>query len=283
MLLSEAFIKYDINVLYSEGFKPKTRRNYRSSLNSFLSVWGDVPVNDIDFDKIDSWKVSMSRRGKLASSIGPNLSHLKSVLCYVNKSGIRTIDPRDIERPPIKRNSPTWLTIGEIGSILAVIERPRDKAIFAMLFDSGARVSELLSLNRDSIHDGQAMIEGKGDKPGILRFGMSLKYLDEYLKTRNDALRPLFVSGQYRRITVSRIEQLAHEYADKANIDKNVTPHVYRHSFASDLKLNGADIFDIQQQLRHTNIQSTMIYTHVHNKKVDADYKQFHSSVPMLV
>jgi site-specific recombinase XerD len=155
------------------------------------------------------------------------------------------------------------------------------------LFSSGARISELLQLDRDSIvlnefGEGEAQIEGKGNKPGVLTFDSNaLKILNDYTETRNDPIRPLFISGQRRRITVSRVEQLCHEYADMAGIDKNVTPHVWRHTFASDLKLNGADIYDISKQLRHSNIATTMIYTHISDQKKANDYRKYHTSTPI--
>lgn len=282
MNIHEAFAAYDIDRLYASGKSAKTRRNYRSTLNSFIKVVGDeLPVQFIAYEHILQWKVQMEHDGFQSSSMATNLSALRNVLRYLRERRIDVLDYKDIVRPKVKAKAPTWLTMREISQFLETIDSLRDKALFACLFDSAARISELLSLNRGSIVSGEAEILGKGDKPGRLFFDSSLPILQQYLDTRTDKLRPLFISGQRRRITVSRVEQLAHEYADMAGLDKNVTPHVFRHSRASDYKLNGADIFDIQKQLRHSSISTTQIYTHIGQDKVKEDHKRFGSTLPL--
>lgn len=190
------------------------------------------------------------------------------------------MDPVFIDLPKIPKSHPPYLLAGEVQNIIAVIDSPRDRAIFACLFDSGARIGELLSIDRSDMLGNTAPIIGKGGKPGMLRFGpWAMGYLSAYLSKRKDSLSPLFVSGHYRRITVSRCEQLLHIYSDKANIKKNVTPHVLRHSFATDLKLNGADIHDIKEQLRHSRISSTEIYVHIEDAERARKHAQFHTDL----
>lgn len=281
MLVSEAFIKYEVTKLMSGP--EKTRKNYRCALNSFIKACGDIPVELVGYHTIEQWKTYGEYMGSANSYMASNVSRLKQVFKFLKRCGCKVIDCDAIERPVVKQNSnPVWLEPYEVAAILSVIASPRDKAIFALLFSSGARISELLSLNRDSIQDGRAKIIGKGDKPGIIRFDPNaLAILYQYLSTRNDECTPLFISGQMSRITVSRVEQLAHEYADKAGITKNFTPHVARHTFASGLKLNGADIFDIKEQLRHDRISSTQIYVHIGESQRDKDYARYHTPIPV--
>lgn len=285
MLLSEAYNQFCLQEIILAHRSDKTRRNYMSALSSFLrSMKGyDPPVGLISVPLILQWRIDMERRGVQPGSIKSNLSTLRKVFKYLRTEGFEVIPHSDIELPSVKRKNHTWITSDEVKKILNVIESPRDKAIFAALYGTGARISELLNLDRDSIIDGCAEIIGKGSKPGTLYFDpLSLKLIDEYLNTRRDKLKPLFISGQYRRITVSRIEQLSHIYTDAAGIDKIVTPHVYRHSFASDLKLNGADIYDIQQQLRHSNIATTaQIYTHISEPQRKEVHRRFHSQIEL--
>jgi site-specific recombinase XerD len=283
VLVSDAFDQYRLE-LKLQGSKPKTSINYRTAMKSLIRLCGDAEVTFINMNYITAWKIGLDREGKSPTTIRGYLSNLREVMKYVQQLGFRlSMDLRDITFPKIPKTSPVWLDIEELSRFMSVIERPRDKALFACLFSSGARISELLSLNVGDIVNGEAQILGKGDKPGIIRFDSNaLSYLDAYLQTRSDNLRPLFISGQRRRITVSRVEQTCHEYADRAGIDKNVTPHVMRHSFASDLKRNGADIYDIMQQLRHSQISSTMIYTHVDDRRKTAIHKEFHSKIPMV-
>lgn len=284
MLISIAFDDYCLERIKLANKSPKTYRNYQTVRSSLLNSCGDCDVSFLTTNYVVSWKIELDKQGKQPSTIGSYLSSLREVLKYVRERNIPlAIDPRDITLPKIPRRTPTWLDTEEIRKILGVIESPRDKAIVALLFSSGARISELLSLNVGDIQNGQATIIGKGDKEGTLHFDdNALSYLEDYLETRNDSLRPLFISGQRRRITVSRVQQVLHEYADLAGIDKNVTPHVMRHSFASNLKMNDMDIYDIKEQLRHSQISSTMIYVHVNDSRKSKQYKRFHTPVPKV-
>lgn len=283
MILSEALEIFTLEEVKLKGKSEKTGKNYRSAVNSFIRCNADISVELISNHHISRWKLQMDREGKQTSTMAHDLQRFSGILKYLQGQGYRVIDSNSIECPQVRHKPPTWLNTDEIRDLLSVVTSIRDKAIIACMFSSGARVSELLGLNRDDVMNGQAHIIGKGGKSGILRFDeVALGYLQEYLESRRDKLTPLFVSGQYRRITVSRVEQLLHIYADAAGIQKNVTPHVLRHSFASDLKLNGADIFDIKTQLRHSRINSTMIYVHVDDKTADNNYNKYHSRVPKV-
>lgn len=278
MLLSEAFQQYDA-ILSSQGKSLKTRNNYRSGLANLIKHSADVPVELITFGTITRWQLEMQRTGHQQSTIKTNLGYIREVLKYLRKEGYPVIDSRDIDLPKIAQKPPVWLDYREVQQILDVIDSARDKALIACLFATGARITELLQLNIDSIKDGAATIVGKGSKVGVLYFdSTALNYLQEYLQSRKDSLTPLFVSGQYRRITVSRVEQLLHIYTDMAGIEKNVTPHVLRHSFASDLILNGADIYSTSRLLRHSNITTTQIYTHVKEEQNQDAYTKYHSA-----
>lgn len=280
MLVSEAFLLYETEKLLDKA--PKTRKNYQAALNSFTGACGDIDVTLVSHVAIVQWKKQSQYKGHAPSYIATNLSRFRQVFGYLKKHGYNVLDKTNIERPSVPPTDPTYLSRQEVVDLLAVIESPRDKAIFWLLFSSGARISELLQLNRDSIVDGKAHIIGKGEKPGILRFDSNaLRVLDDYLQTRSDSLRPLFVSSQNRRITVSRVQQLAHKYEDMAGLTKNFTPHIARHTFASELKLNGGDIFDIKEQLRHKRISSTMIYVHIGDEKRDRDYERLHTPLPI--
>jgi site-specific recombinase XerD len=280
--ITEAFAAYDADVLYCNGSALKTRKNYRASLHSFVrSADAELPVQLITYSHIIAWKQHMAHCGMQPSSMASNLSRFREVMKYLKKHGFDVLDWRDIERPKVPSRVPVWLELQEVQQFIEAIVSIRDRAIFACLFASGARISELLQLDRDSIINGEAEIIGKGDKPGKLSFDDTcLAILKNYTDSRADKQRPLFLSGQHRRITVSRVEQLCHEYADKAGIEKNVTPHVWRHTFATDLKNNGMDLYDLSKQLRHSRISSTMIYVHADSKK-RVNYQQFHSPVPM--
>lgn len=277
MTISEAFDIYD-QYLQHNNRSIKTRKNYVTARNSFSKHVGDIPVSLVTLNHLTVWTDQMREYGLQASSQATNISRLKEVLKYMRVLGISVIDSRDISRPSIPNKHYTWLTPHEVLRMIKVTDSLRDKAIIASLFATGARITELLNLNRDDIKGNEAAVNGKGNKIRSIYFdAVSLKYINDYLDTRNDLLRPLFVSAQCRRITVGRVQQLIHIYADMAGIDKNVTPHVFRHSYASDLKMNGAGIFDIKELLGHTQVSTTLRYSHVNDEYKKSVYDQYHS------
>ena len=167
----------------------------------------------------------------------------------------------------------------------------RDRAIIELLYSGGLRVSELVNLNRDSINlsKKEFMVRGKGskDRPIFISDACADR-LQDYLDARTDSLPALFLnnsrnlqavdtSGNYRRITARSIERIVEKYARMAGITKHVSPHTLRHSFATDLLMNGADIRAVQSLLGHADISTTQIYTHVTDAHLKEVHKKFHS------
>jgi integrase/recombinase XerD len=280
MKISEAFAQYIFEEIRLKGGSGKTIQNYAVVMKSFTRVNGDVPVSFITNETILNWKVSLADRGIQNTTIKSSLCCLRQVLRYLRRRNVDVIDYRDIDLPKIVRKEATWLEIDELREILGATRNVRDKAIIATLFSCGGRVGEVLSLNRDSIVDNKAQVRGKGGKLNTLRFDDStIKLINEYLETRSDQIPALFISGQYRRITVQRVEQILHRAAGEAGIEKNVTPHVLRHTFATDLRRNGADLFSVMKQLNHNSISSTQIYTHAGTGVIDESYTQHHTKI----
>ncbi|MCL5094135.1 MAG: tyrosine-type recombinase/integrase [Patescibacteria group bacterium] len=163
----------------------------------------------------------------------------------------------------------------------------RDKAILETLFSTGLRVSELVSLNRKQINldRGELLIKGKGGKERIVFLSERAKdSIKNYLNKREDNFEPLFVrfskggvdEGEYLRLTSRSIQRMIKKYAALAGILKKVTPHVLRHSFATDLLVNGADIRSVQEMLGHASITTTQIYTHITNQKLRGVHQKYH-------
>jgi site-specific recombinase XerD len=166
----------------------------------------------------------------------------------------------------------------------------RDRAIVELLFSSGLRVSELVNLNRDHINTKRRefMVRGKGQKDRPIFISESAAgWVDRYLDARQDTLAPLFISysknveantsGDFRRLTARSIQRMVNKYARLAGITKHVSPHTMRHSFATDLLMNGADLRSVQSMLGHSNISTTQIYTHVTDEHLREVYEKFHS------
>ncbi|HSX31745.1 MAG TPA: tyrosine-type recombinase/integrase, partial [Candidatus Saccharimonadales bacterium] len=166
----------------------------------------------------------------------------------------------------------------------------RDRAILELLFSSGLRVSELVGLDKDHVNlkRREFTVRGKGqkDRP-IFISPEAATWLEKYLEKRDDTVRPLFVrysgkkavdlSGNFHRLTARSIQRLVSNYALRAGITKHVSPHTMRHSFATDLLMNGADLRSVQAMLGHSNIATTQIYTHVTDPHLKDIHERFHS------
>jgi site-specific recombinase XerD len=190
----------------------------------------------------------------------------------------------------------TFLHFDEVERLLNEIPEDtetglRDRAIIELLFSGGLRVSELCNLNRDSINleRREFVVRGKGKKDRPIFIDQSTAdCIKDYLNARTDSLPALFLnnsknqqvpttSGDYRRLTPRSIERIVQNYARKAGITKHVSPHTLRHSFATDLLMNGADIRSVQSLLGHANISTTQIYTHVTDPHLREVHERFHS------
>lgn len=281
MTITEAFASCT-RELHRNGKAVKTIRNYNSALNSILKAVPDIPVTLLTRDHVAQWKDNMLRWSNQPSSIARNISCLKGVLAYLVDLGFDVLDPSQIKRVTVIRKDPVFLEVPEVRAILNAAENPRDKAIIACLFSTGCRIGDLLDLNREDVEDKDELIINMQKTGGQVRIfidAFARKCLDEYLATRRDSLKPLFISGQRRRITVSRVEQIVHEITDAAGIKKNVTPHVFRHTFATDLLLNDADLREVQDALGHSSINTTQRYAHIPDRHRREVRRRYHSNL----
>lgn len=225
-----------------------------------------------------------------------HLIALRGFLKYLAKREIKSLDHSLIELPHVVRKQVTFLQYDEIENLLDQIDTTnetglRDRAIIELLFSGGLRVSELVKLNRDSINleRREFIVRGKGNKDRpIFISEAAADHVRDYLNARTDSLIPLFLnnsknlqavdtSGNYRRLTARSIERIVQKYARMAGITKHVSPHTLRHSFATDLLMNGADLRSVQTMLGHADISTTQIYTHVTDPHLKEVHEKFHS------
>jgi site-specific recombinase XerD len=220
---------------------------------------------------------------------------LRGFLGYLSKRDIVSLSPEKIELPKISRKQVTFLHYDEVEHMLDAIPLDdevglRDRAIAELLFSSGLRVSELVNLNRDHVNTKRRefMVRGKGQKDRPVFIGeAAAQRVNDYLGSRLDNLPPLFLSysrnnsvsnrGDYRRLTSRSVQRIISKYARLAGITKHVSPHTMRHSFATDLLMNGADIRSVQSMLGHSSISTTQAYTHVTDEHLREVYEKFHS------
>jgi site-specific recombinase XerD len=220
-----------------------------------------------------------------------HLIALRAFLKYIMKRGVTSLSPDRIELAKVAERSLDLISSEELHRLLEApdpkeLKGLRDRALLQMLFSTGLRVSELCSLNRDlDLNKDEFSVRGKGEKIRVVFLTDSAKAaLKEYLKARKDMDEALFTqfgkNGQNRetlRLTPRSVERIIKFYAIKAGITRKVTPHVVRHSFATDLLENGADLRSVQALLGHAHIGTTQIYTHVTDKHLKEVHKKFHS------
>ena len=301
MYMSEMILDYIEHLEVEGGRSAKTAENYKLYLERFVEFSGDTTVDKISPEMVRKYRLWLNRykntnEDELAIiTQSYHLIALRGFLGYLSKRNIPSLSPNKVELPKISRKQVTFLHFDEISRMLDAIDISdeaglRDRAIIELLFSSGLRVSELANLDRGHVNTTRRefMVRGKGQKDRPVFIGeVAAEHVQEYLATRLDNLPPLFLSysrnnisstaGDYRRLTTRSIQRIISKYARLAGITKHVSPHTMRHSFATDLLMNGADIRSVQSMLGHSNISTTQIYTHVTDAHLREVYEKFHS------
>ncbi len=297
------------HVEIEKGNSLKTVNNYDHYISRFLEFAKISDPSDITDDKVREFRLFLNRqpgvkvRGQSASTLKKNTQNyyliaLRTFLKYLMKRRITSLPPDRIDLAKIKERSLDLISVDELNRLLKAplvenisgkkddtLKIFRDKAILELFFSTGLRLSELCSLNRDlDLSKDEFSIRGKGEKVRVVFLSESAKdAIRKYLRNRKDLDEPLFIqyssnAGKSNRLTQRSIERIVKYYAIKAGISKKVTPHVIRHSFATDLLSNGADIRSVQMMLGHANIATTQIYTHITDKQLRDVHKKFHSN-----
>lgn len=303
------------HVEIEKGNSLKTVANYDRYLSRFFEFAKITDPKEITDDKIREFRLFLNRqpgvkiKGQQSTTLKKNTQNyhliaLRSFLKYLMKRDISSLSPERIELAKIKERSLDLISVTELERLLGAplnilknsknknseIKILRDKAILELFFSTGLRLSELCSLNRDlDLTKDEFSIRGKGEKVRVVFLSESAKQaIREYLKKRTDLEEPLFIqysnssaskktTKESNRLTPRSIERIVKFYAIAAGISKKVTPHIIRHSFATDLLSNGADIRSVQMMLGHANIATTQIYTHITDKQLRDVHKKFHS------
>lgn len=278
----------------------KTIGNYDHYLTRILDYGGDVKVSDIDEEFVRKWRLWLNRLGTNTSdelqknTLNYHLISLRSFLKFCAKRNISAMTADKIELARTVRKQVTFLNPEELERLFAQTNLDsapglRDRAILELLFSSGLRVSELVGLDREHINlkRREFMVRGKGQKDRPIFISPdAADWLQKYLDKRQDNVRPLFVrysgskqvdrTGNYHRLTARSVQRMVAKYALLAGITKHVSPHTLRHSFATDLLMNGADLRSVQALLGHSNIATTQIYTHVTDPHLKSVHERFH-------
>lgn len=290
-----------------KGRSQKTVENYHRYLSRFFN-WSKIKTSEeISENLVSDFRIFLNRakdasEKKLKKSTqNYYLIALRSFLKFLAKKNISSLQAEKIEIGKASRKEIEFLEPEEIERMVQAaqgenLKSLRDRAILELLFSSGLRVSELTNLNRDRIDlkNQEFSVRGKGDKIRLVFISDSAKLaLENYLKKRSDIDPAAFIrdpQGQKRfqvkkvqadkddlRLTPRSIQRIVKHYAVKAGIIKDVHPHTFRHTFATDLLANGADIRSVQAMLGHSSITTTQIYTHLTNPRLKEIHRNFHS------
>ena len=300
--LSDLIYDFAESLEVEGGRSSKTAANYTHYLNRLNDFAGNISVDEITPELVRKYRLWLNRfindNGESLSLMTQNyhLIALRGFLTYLSRRNIESLGPHMIELPKTHRKQVTFLHIDEVDRLVDQIDTGsdaglRDRAIIELLFSSGLRVSELVALNRDHVNTKRRefMVRGKGQKDRPVFISQTAAdHLENYLSVRTDSLPALFISysrnkgsadtsGDYRRLTPRSVQRMVSRYARLAGITKHVSPHTMRHSFATDLLMNGADIRSVQGMLGHSNISTTQIYTHVTDAHLKDAHDKFHS------
>jgi len=299
--LAQDFLDY---LEIEKGRAAKTVENYKFYLKRFF-VWANI--NDpgkISQDMVRNFRLWLNRQKDTAgqplkkNTQNYHLIALRAFLKYLAKRDIKTLAPEKIELAKMPDRQIEFLEGTDLENFLTApetIDQPeiiklRDKAILETLFSTGLRVSELAGLKKDDINlnKDEFTVRGKGSKLRVVFLSNQAKHwIKKYLEARKDMSEYLFTNhdkaGKKRNkvkedkgLTPRSVQRIVQKYAKIAGITKKITPHVLRHSYATDLLSNGADIRSVQTMLGHSSITTTQIYTHITDKQLREVYKNFH-------
>lgn len=284
-----------------KGRSLKTVENYQRYLDRFLAFSKVASPEEITESQVREFRLWLNRqegRRDMSSektSMKKNTQNyhliaLRAFLKYLVKREVPALSPDKIELAKTPERSLELISSAELERLMqspdgSDLKSLRDRAMLELLFSTGLRVSELCRLPRDIDLSGDELsVRGKGDKVRVVFLSRRAKdALKAYLESRQDMSEHLFItlgkgasSSMPKALTPRSVERIVKHYAIKAGISKKVTPHTIRHSFATDLLQNGADLRSVQMLLGHANINTTQIYTHMTDRHLREIHKKFH-------
>ena len=278
----------------------KTIESYNRYLDRFFKFAKISSPSELTEDLIRKYRLYLNRitdeRGQTLKKVTQNyhVIALRAFLKYLSKVGVKSVPPEKIELARQDQREVSFLDAKDLERFLEAprgddLRVLRDRAMIITLFSTGLRVSELCSLNRNEINidRGEVAVRGKGGKVRLVFLSdKAKKTIKDYLDKRSDVDDALFIQipknakfEKYEnlRLTPRSVQRLIKKYSIVAGIvGKRITPHILRHSFATDLLQNGADIRSVQALLGHSNLTTTQIYTHVTDKQLREVHKKFH-------
>lgn len=288
----EQFLDY---LLVEKGLSENTITAYKNDLNKYSDYLIDIKKQSsfkfVNRSHITDYLMNIKEKGLSSVSIARNLVAIKVFHRFLVNERIITEDVTSVlDSPRVWKHLPDVLTIAEIEAILAVPNVKqwmgiRDRAMLEVLYGTGARVSELINIKLSdmNLEAGFIKCSGKGGKERIVPVGREAKYrIEEYLKIvrgrllKDDSKNELFISRLGKKISRQSIWKMIRKRTLQAGIKKEITPHTFRHSFATHLLERGAELRVVQEMLGHADISTTQIYTHIDRQRLKQIHQKYH-------
>lgn len=285
MKLSEAIISF-LEYYTLHNYSRKTLETYASILRRWMNFNNDCKLSDLKLEDLNHFRLAWLRNGLKNATVNQALAAIRAFAAFLEKKEISFINPRHISLGKKENRIITILTPDEVQKILSVVDSARDRAIIQLLLTSGVRVAELVSLNIADLDLGirQFSVIGKGRKPRTCFMNFEAAgIIKEWLKTRTDHFPALFTSlsthcKEDGRLTTVAVQQMIKRYADKAGIRKRVTPHVFRHTWATFLLSHGCDLKSLQEMMGHSSMNTTQVYLHLVPSQLKIAYERCFSN-----
>ncbi|ACB85242.1 site-specific tyrosine recombinase XerD [Natranaerobius thermophilus] len=283
---------YYLNV--ERGLSENTLNSYLRDLKNFLEFLNQQGVTkwqEVKRTHIMKYLIFMKEKGKASATVTRNIASVRSFFQFLLQEGMISENPStDLETPKQEKKLPEILSPQEVDKLLnqpdtTDFKGKRDKAMLEVLYATGMRVSELISLNVEHVdsNNGYILCKGKGDKERIVPLGkMAIKSVSDYISKSRPQLRKnlsepaLFLNHHGKRLSRQGFWKILKKYAEKIGIKQKITPHTLRHSFATHLLENGADLRAVQEMLGHSDISTTQIYTHLTKQRLKDVYSKSH-------
>lgn len=278
MRLSEAFNMYLEDYIRAKNQSTRTEETHEACKRLLIQFLGDKELSQLSLLDIREWRKEISK-GRRPNSVRVYILRLRAVLRYCNLRDIPAIKSELVPVPKREATVPVFLTEQEVTRMIECSTSVRNAFVISLLYSSGIRLSELIALNRGQIVDRRFTVIGKGRKPRLCFIDQRTELLmNMYLASRKDNHEALIVSNEYkRRMTATNIQLLVRNSASKACLNKKVSPHTLRHSFATNFLKNNGNMRYLSAMLGHASLDTTMMYAHVVDLDLQNQYEKYHT------
>jgi len=281
----EKFMRY---MEIEKNYSRHTLANYKIDLKDFSKFCGAIPLEKIDYLLLRKYLAVLKEKSLGNRSVGRHLSALRSFFRFLNREGYLKTNPiLMLSSPKLDKHLPSFMTEEEVAKLIESAFAKdaddeyglRDRAILETFYSSGLRISELVALSLDDIDFIAGIVKalGKGKKERIVPIGdAALGAIKKYLEQRKKQNNALFLNKNGKRISTRGVRDIVEKYLKSAGIRQGVSPHTFRHSFATHLLNRGADLRTVQELLGHANLSTTQIYTHLTTDRLKSVYDKAH-------